>query len=179
MTRAGYTKAPCHGCGSTFGRPKDGLCQDCQAALSEAQKMAKERKAAAERGTGVVRAREVAYALPYLMHEPREKDETKTIRGALLVLSNAVSTPVLGYPGSEVKDLWPGQRESSWATYRHMDPLLAKKFADLFTAIAKGMDHAYSEGAENGRNLLMGLASGKITNDEFNTTAARQGKRTE
>lgn len=173
MTRAGYTKAPCHGCGSTFGRPKDGLCQDCSQVLREAKAAQAARAEALSRSTGVYRTTQRGYAMPYVQHDSDSK-----IRNPLLEISKRLSVHVPWNSAHDPQPLWLGKQRYDFEEYREFEAGTAELLRQLWAAIQAALNNAHADGAESGRNLLMGLASGKITNDEFNTTAARMDRGT-
>ena len=181
--RTGYTSAPCHGCGASGLRPKDGVCQTCAGQLKAYANIVASQAESSERRVFVMKER--SYALPYLQHEPRRFDASDPIRGPLHKLSMLLSEPSTTWVKSYADGvgyiddayLWSygkNDSRSDWAVHRSMNPVVASVLRELQVAIRDGLKAAYADGAEQGRSLLMGLADGSITSDEFNDRAARQ-----
>lgn len=175
-TRAGLTRKPCHGCGSTEQHETEKLCKTCQGALKEAKAMVEQR--ALQGGLKPFLTVERHYALPRLNNIDR--DIIDPLQLEMLKLSELLSTPTKEFitrSGDTI--VWPYARNEylSWETTRIFDVAVVSSIRNLYKLMREAIDAAHSKGAEEGRSLLMGLASGRITNDEFNTTATRQNER--
>lgn len=179
----GYTKGPCPGCGTPTLMPKGGVCQDCSAKLAAyAQWQAEQRGKADERVYGT---KERSYAFPGLHLQAKVGDKfhgTDAISEPLWRLHQLVSTPAPeGIDWKEVEArgadayTYDNDREwrNEWIQYRIFPVAVADALRDLHKGIVASLKKAEADGHERGRSLLMGLASGNITNDEFNRTAAR------
>lgn len=165
MTRRGYTHKPCHGCGTVDLHPTDGVCFTCSRALRTYQRIMEEAKDIPEVTHGIPQA---AHFLPYLR---AEKDNS--LRTEFHKLSQLVSKPA--GVGSRTF-LWSNEYVD-WAEYRVFPSDVAQSLSDLFKEVKVALERAYAQGQEHGRNLLMQLASGGITNDAFNDSAARLDKK--
>jgi hypothetical protein len=70
--------------------------------------------------------------------------------------------------------LWPlSDRDYDWQCIRLMDLPTAKAIRRVCQLVIGGLEKAHQNGVAEGKNLLLSLASGNITNDEFNSKAAR------
>lgn len=182
MKRAGYTSAPCHGCGTTVLHPKDKVCSACATNLKMFAQINDE--AAATEDRVLLSMNERDYALPYMRHE-NECEIRTPLHELSILLSEPTTERVSTYDNKKGKHieaayLWDfnvgaGQRHE-WAITRRINPVVARLLRQVQVACTKALERVYAEGAADGRDLLMGLASGKITNDEFNEQAARLDK---
>jgi hypothetical protein len=185
----GYTKGPCPGCGEGTIYPKGSVCQNCRADLDRMAQIREEQKAKADER--VYYTKERSYAFPYLPEEADRDDQRReAIREPLHRLHWLVSRPVPS--GDYWKELQAreetgdaftytegGYRDHDWRAVRIFPVAVADALRDLFAGIHASLERAHAEGHKKGRSLLMGLASGSITNDEFNNTAARIDKKVE
>lgn len=183
---AGCTFEPCHGCGKApneyTGRPKDGVCAECRTALDKWAQLQKEQ--AAKSDERVYFTKERAYALPYLPEEVERKGRREAIREPLLRLHMLVSRPAP--EGEHWKDLREreesgdaftyaavGWRDNDFRIIRLFPVAVADALRELYAGIHDSLKAAHAKGHAEGRSLLLGLASGRITNDQFNEAAAR------
>lgn len=177
----GCTKDPCPGCGSTGLRKKDRVCQACADKLEHFDDLEKAAKERGEIKPFVLKER--AYALPYLHHIKDDKE----LKEKFWNLSMLLSTPTKEHaPYDERNPLqwWVFKPTNSmsgydWKITRLMDAAVATTMSEIYSGVAKGLHEAHAKGFAEGRNLLMSLASGNLTTDEFNDRAARIEKRDE
>lgn len=182
----GQTFDPCHGCGQVpqhyLGRPKTGVCSNCQHTLQLAQRIAQDQAAAEMKVVGIPTQ---PHWLPYLSeaHDDAFNRTRPSIRDefwklAVLCSSPAIETsaawpPVLVQPRSGESRGWSPARDED---KRLMPPAVADQFAALFEAIRLGLPAAYQDGKQRGQSLLGQLAAGEITANAFNDMAIN-GKR--
>jgi hypothetical protein len=172
-TPRGTTWDPCHACGDEGNRPKNSVCGKCRSIFERALRREAEVAAAGE--DVIVRSCERAYAMPYLRHETARGDPSgeNPIRKPMLRLSEVISEPAIH--ATDAQDLW-GDGRYDWVTYRRMPRAAFEAMRDAYDAIGKALTAAHREGHREGRDLLLQLAAGEITNDEFNDRAARLDK---
>lgn len=178
MSRPGFTKAPCHGCGSTFGRPKDALCQYCRTSFDLAKRLEKDVGDNPDRV--VLDAKERSYAMPTINMPGASRD---AVRKAFHDLALLISQPTTEHAylreaaGIDGGALWPFRRYESrsgdWKLSRTFDRRTAEALHAVYAAVQEGAEAARAEGHKAGTNLLMQLAAGEITSDSFNERAAR------
>lgn len=183
IRRAGYTSAPCHGCGSTEPHLKDKVCSSCAKQLKTYAQIVDAQAAGEERKIMAMPERD--YAIPYMRHEISGPNSESPIRGPLhglaMLLSEPTTERISTYDndkGHYIDDafLWDHRDSRSrheWLTFRAINPVAARLLRELQVAIRDGLDAAHKKGSSTGRNLLLSLADGTITNDEFNERAAR------
>lgn len=178
MSKPGRSTQPCHGCGSTLPHRTGSVCDTCAKALREHRQIMEQR--AAVKDAVVMVSKEREYALPRLSHIPsvynQHGNSTYPIQGGFLSLANALSTPC-AYDSSAPLIFRPAPTDYApreWATYVRINPDHAKVLGDTYEAVRVALEHAYSKGHTEGRNLLGQLASGKITEDKFNDCAIRK-----
>lgn len=179
---AGCTLEPCEGCGNPEHRKKHTLCSACKRKMEKFEQLQNEALVRGAEGARPFNMKEQAYALPYLPH----LKDCDALQQAFFDLSMLLSLPTDMPPPEEVwrgdeearqrHTLWPigdGRRAHDWTCTRLMDPPVAEKMRTIYALVQSGLKEAHASGAAEGKNLLMSLASGSITNDEFNTRAAR------
>lgn len=178
MSRPGRSTQPCHGCGSTLPHLTGRVCDTCAQALVEHSQIMAQR--AAMKDAVVMASKEREYALPRLEHTPDLRDERGSphypIQEGFLELTRALSTSCQ-YTSSAPLIFKPAPNEyapNNWRTYVRINPDHAKVLGDTYEAVRVALEHAYRKGHADGRNLLGQLASGQITEDEFNDCAIRK-----
>jgi hypothetical protein len=186
----GYTLDPCPGCGEGGAlkmRKRDGVCEACADAISKWRKLQAERAAKPDAVPHVLNER--AHGLPYLEHEddlrPRDFHNERArepIRYAFWELSWHLSEPTTGdgskWNTSDLPRVFPrtnarGFDRDEWPMVRDMNPKVANLIGTAYAEVRISLVNAYRKGVQDGRNLLLSLAEGGITNDEFNSRAAR------
>lgn len=176
MSRPGRSTLPCHGCGSTLAHFTGQVCDDCAKALREHREIMAQR--AATKDAVVMQSKERSYALPRLPHlPPRPADELDyPIQSGFLKLVEALSVKA-PYDQSAPQIFKKPPNDSSyeeWRTTVLINPDHAKVIGNTYEAVRVAINHAYSVGHADGKNLLGQLASGRITADEFNDRAIRK-----
>lgn len=171
--RKGQSTQPCHGCGSTEPHWTGRVCDACAKAIKGYADIQAERAAAPD--TVVMLGKERSYGLPHLHKTGSTLRDA--VQNGFLLLQNALSTPVAGYAEHQGRIFNPRNdyRESDWDVRIRIRADHAKTLGDTYDAVRSAIDYAYADGHDNGRRLLMNLAAGTITNDEFNNQAARLG----
>lgn len=179
MTRAGLSRLPCHGCGKAVLHHKDSVCDECRTALNFAATIKTEQ--AKEQGMVSLYHHEVPYALPVLTFTaPREALHKAfwTLGNVLSKNAGAFDVPQQDDPQFNGGFLWPETFKTSshrdWKIRRAFERNVAVALREVYRLVYESLQAEYVKGAKEGRNLLIGLASGQITSDEFNTKAARQ-----
>lgn len=180
MTRAskGYTFDACHGCGQVPsdwpGRPKMGVCSNCEQTLKLARSMAAEQLAAGNevKSVGIPTQSHWLPRLPEASSFGRR--ERPSIRHEFWKLALLCSSQSIESDGSPEMLVKPEVNERmDWSARRPEDIRLmpagmAAQFDTLFDAIRQGLEAAHAEGKERGQSLLGQLASGEITANAFN-----------
>lgn len=175
MTRPGRSNQPCHGCGSTQTHFTGQVCDDCAKALREHREIMVQR--AAVKDAVVMSSKEREYALPRLSHLPSNRDNANPypIQGGFLKLVGFLSTEA-PYDSSAPQIFRKPPKDTSyeeWRTNVRINPDHAKVLGDTYEAVRVALEHAYSTGHADGKNLLGQLAAGHMTADEFNNKAIR------
>lgn len=180
----GSTVEPCPGCGGDTVRKKDKVCGACAEKIEKWESYQASQSKLGE--TTAYAMNERAYALPYVPYETegRETSSRDPIRERFFDLSMLMSSPSEATYKDKPPSLWPHEQlnasRNEWRIYRDIKPEIARLLGELFYEVAITTTSAYRKGVSDGKNLLLSLASGKITNDEFNNTAARlTGKKDE
>lgn len=177
MRRAGISNKPCHGCGLAIPHATDSVCQFCRDKLTGYDRIMRERAAVPD--TIIMVSKSVARSLPYL---PRlgafnDRGSRDDIQQGFLGIVGALSTPaslidgapsIFEFNGNPSVEL-PHEFRCGVRIRRDHGELIGMTYSAVKTAI----ELAYIDGHRRGRNLLNQLASGEITSDQFNNTAAR------
>lgn len=183
MPRAGFTNAPCHGCGSIALHRKNSVCDTCRGQLTTYASIVQKQAESSE--SRVFAMVERSYAIPYMSYENEGNNGNQDrVRGPLLDLSMLLSEPTRAHVTTyqdgigHIDDayLWvyeKNRQRHEWIVHRSMNPVVASVLRKLQVGVRDALAAAHKSGAREGRNLLMSLADGSITNDEFNTRAAR------
>lgn len=170
--RRGTSTKPCHGCGSTDMHWTNQVCDECAQALREHAEMVKRRDECPD--TVVMMGKAQAHALPWI---PKlDSEQCKPIQAGFHALQEAMSEQC-GYAPYSIPRIFPTLRASSssndWNQTVRIRPDVAAALGSTYKAVADAVAAAHKKGHEEGRNLLAQLASGQITTDDFNNTAAR------
>jgi hypothetical protein len=177
----GWTVDPCPGCGKDHKRPKDKVCDVCEDAITKWNAHVANQAELGEEKPYAMNAR--AHSLPYIQFEGEGRayghSDREPLRSRFFELSMLLSTPSDATWTDKPERLWPNERMKAtyrmddYLVYRNMKPAIAKLLGDLYFEVGDAVQMAHRKGVEEGKNLLLSLASGHITNDEFNTKAAR------
>ena len=176
----GRTYDACHGCGQPpqnwQGRPKEGVCESCEAALKLAKQVAKSQEAATD--TAIFSLPAQPHWLPYLPE--RGERSKRAIQTGFWELAKACSSPAMN-PDCEVFAALVQSRKGDSSNYRGdsrdarvFGADVAQKLQRLYAAVDDGLRAAYVAGEEHGASLLAQLASGDITAGQFNEYALRR-----
>lgn len=190
----GATYDPCPGCGEPKLRPKLRVCDVCDATLKAARRARAERAEAGEDTPVPHVMQERAYALPWL-RGPRETSDR--VRDAFFrlgqLLSEATDERVPMMPPDAEHNyhwtdfdrwaVWPfsrteGRSGGDWQVTRLMRPSIAGALREAYAAAIDNANAVEKQGHAEGRALLLSLAAGTLTADEFNDRAARMDQRT-
>lgn len=171
--RPGETRKACPGCKEDCRykpRPVDGVCSECRKLLDR-ERENEQLKALKKEGLKPYYFPERGYALPYIRHDKFEHP----LQDAFYALAKEIAVPD---PDEGRKHHWYSdgvpelveylQRDSrSWGGTAMFRPRVAARFRTLFNAIRDSLEFAYSEGRDDGSNLLRRLASGDVSVVEF------------
>lgn len=162
-------------------RRKTEVCNECRATLDIGRQLKEERRQSTH---AAMIMREVPHALPYLRKAP--SSNCGKVQAAFWRLSMLLSRPTdetadMNHGPSERLGsspgylyLWRDRHDGhSWAVTRVIDRATADALGDAYEAVKRMAEAAYADGHADGRNLLMQLASGDLTPDQFNERAAR------
>lgn len=164
---------PCPACKSVeFPRHADGICSECERLIKFAKKKYAEDQADADMID--VETKEVFYALPGyygLAHASipsKYHDQLKkAIHGLIMATSHSG-----GYQGGLRVPEWPKGQEGhgvhDWRLDRRMKRTTAEAVNAVDKAIREVLKFVDADAYENGRNLLMQIASGSISMEELN-----------
>ena len=170
----GYTYKPCPGCGGVELRPSKGVCGECKSAIDSQRALREEIKA---RGSSVLHQFDVPKAphwLPYISHDHYDDSgHSRPVQTAFHKLAMEVSQKNDGraIDFQNVPDLFnrlPGDNHCSSNETRLFDKRVALALRALFDCTRKVTEHAYKEGVQYGRSLLMQLNAGDISPSDFN-----------
>lgn len=175
--RKGQSTKPCHGCGSTLPHWSDHVCDECAKAIKGYKTIMEERAAAGDMVDML--SKERYYALPSIGYacdsEIRDliKRRVHQLTQWLSVPSETVSSyglpQIFRFGGSGAS-----KDEHQWQTVVRIRPEYAEAIGELYQAIGTALDQAEKRGHQEGRSLLLSLAGGHITTDEFNDKAIRK-----
>lgn len=196
----GCTHDPWPCCGTepgSYGRPKEGICKDCQALIEEGK--AARQKAAVAKDAGELRVfnwTSVDYGWPRFYKAdcqfPHTPDFHEQLGDAFFAVVNAVSqaapadTPhqspkyemvarTYGDGGKERRYLpWPwvvsekGHHDSwSFGIRVLMNPAVQQALDHLHKQISAALGGVYHEGKQRGASLLHGLVTGELSQADF------------
>ena len=163
---------PCPACKSTdYPRPADGVCQECQRIIAWAKmRQADDAKKNSEEVS--VMTKERHYALPRYNYEHGriDGDIEEKVSEAL----HALIMTMARKGGDHDSDFYvPAGIKKSYSPYEWRIPMIMRK--DQAAAV-NALDDSFREfvaavsqaGYEEGRNLLLSIAGGKISMDELN-----------
>lgn len=163
-------RKPCPGCGKvSLSRPADQVCHDCKALIKEATEA--RARLAGELARKKLEAAVMPwqyYTLPYL----GSGDESKPFLIAFLSIATDLSIPApAGYYTPQHKDLVEGRSDARWGGVGQVRLFAPAKLATLRTLYAgvKSLAAAREDcGKAEGRSLILGLAKGEVSLDQFN-----------
>lgn len=170
---------PCPSCKTTeYPRAADGICSECERKIRFAEKKYAEDQADADMID--VNTKEVYYALPGyygLSHASlpsKLHDQLKRAMHAMIMATSRSGGNVKGMCVPE----WPRTCEKSydWRTDRRMKRATAEAINELDKAFREVLKAVADDAYENGRNLLMQIASGSISMEELNTKHTEKTK---
>lgn len=161
------TRKPCPGCHEERDRNSDEVCEDCKKLLQEAidARARKNRRA----DTEIVGVPFAAHGFPYIHRIG--SDLNTEVRESFFALAELL--------GSEITERFFGAKTSmvdlSEDRFNNSSPHpwylpkgLAAITTRLYAAITRGAEVAYEEGKTEGHQLIVGLATGRTSIDEFN-----------
>lgn len=171
---------PCPACkGTDYPRAADGICSECQRIIA----WAKMRQAddAKKNGEEIsVMTKEVHYALPryFTKHGSVSSLVTEKLSKALHTLIMTMARKGGSYQATIQVPEWPKGSEGS-SIYDWKMPVIMRKdqaeaVNDLDKAFREFVAAVSEAGYEEGRNLLMSIASGKISMAELNEQHIRK-----
>lgn len=165
----GKTQKPCPGCGGTGWRDRDKVCPSCKANLEFAAEMAKPKP-----GEIVVNLYH-AY-LDDGLAISCSKPGKEAFLGAFKTLFLIVSRETGCRKSNQAKSLLPVHNSESYygpEYTRYISEDTARALADLWATAGSMVREAVSMALDSGSNLLLQLASNKITIEQFNNASRR------
>jgi hypothetical protein len=181
MPKQTHTRKPCPGCGEPYWREVDKVCNACATLIAEAQ---------AERARIAAAANNPQFEIASLLStEPTfygqwqgANTEHERLREAFRELIFSVIAE------EELRDHYfsPDQCHKlfksyaigySSTTYLAMPPGAAQKLEELKEAIQVYLAVIYQKGVERGQSVILGLAGGDISVNEFNQITTGEKKR--
>lgn len=172
----GQSTQPCHGCGSTLPHWSNAVCDECAAAIKGYHAIMAERAAVGDMVEML--SKERSYALPSIGYFC-STDVREMIQRRVLQLTQWLSVPSQSWANKDMKQIFrfsgsgASSSEHEWSTVVRIRPEHAEAIGELHEAIGIAINEAHKNGHEAGRNLLLGLAGGHITSDQFNDKAVR------
>lgn len=173
-----HTAKPCPGCGETPGyrfRDSEKVCEDCQKKLADAATiiagMKKRKDLELRRGPWA------DYALPGIYRKelaPQnrasdDKNGNKPFRDAMNELIKLIGTPAGEAQIFEsVDNVVTGTQRGSSGTKYYFPKGFGALLDRLFEATQLIADSAYTDGRQDGANIIVGLASGDVNIETFN-----------
>jgi len=169
------THAACHGCDSTLKHKKGQVCEECRAELMRGRvAVDEETREPADMVRVLAGVPQVAFFTGASFDQPSLR-----IRFERLVMEYFGA---LGETADRDRDaddpveLWENYdthvvRTKSWVVW--MDPLRAHWLAQLVDVIRETNREAYAHGRRDGQSLLLSLADGETTLDDYLDKAAR------
>lgn len=158
-------KAPCPGCGDTdLYREKDKVCPECSRLLGRVKEIEKKEKSGENNLIGV-RFGERYHWNQYIY--TRGDFESEKIVSAFHRLALASSVHSLNSEANFNEDIILLGKIEGGAVRFLMNKEIAESIRDLRNMIQPLIDSAYARGKEDGHNLLMRLASGDLSPNEY------------
>jgi hypothetical protein len=163
---------PCPSCkGTTYPRDVDGVCSECERLIRYAKRKHAEEQADADMID--VETKEVHYAIPY--YGTAHASVPSNVRDPLTKAMHALIMTTSHSGGSQGGPLVPEYPKGKehygiheWKTYRRMKRTTAEAVNALDKALRDVLEFVDADAYENGRNLLMQIASGSISMNELN-----------
>jgi hypothetical protein len=184
MPRAGYTEAPCDGCGEGGGREKGKLCRSCQDLIKEARAARDRQAAITDRVLYRIPSSDHGLSAYYIRQQStsgaRDQSSRNRVRDLLMQLTTLIGEPRSGPPNHAHappalydRTTGPNQSDrdgmSSWyARDLWMTPELAMALNMLDQAIETALIQTFAAGVDMGSSLIGQLASGAISAEDFN-----------
>lgn len=175
-------RKPCPGCNQVDQRrPADQVCHECQQLIKEA--LARRAELQRTKEAEPAKLPHSAHCLPYIPNV--DGDERDVIQRFVFGLVKMVGTPTKWnakwFPPqtySRTGYIIEGKSgcDSGGTTYWLVPRGLVKMLQDLYAAILAGSANAYAEGFSNGHNLILGLATGETSIDDFNEQSAQSAR---
>lgn len=180
--RRGYTEKPCHGCGSTDMHPTNSVCRECKKAIATVETLKEYAMTAGKDAPKLYSIPEQAHWLPYVRFDETDGDDRRPVQNAFHAVAQSVSAP---QDGREIdyntklvvfkaRSSDEHHHSSGADGYRMLRPSVAKALGHLFDTVRDSLAHAYNEGVEHGRSLLLQLNTGEITTSDFEEQLKRR-----
>jgi hypothetical protein len=192
MPRAGYTEAPCDGCGEGGLRQKGKLCRACQDLMKEARAARDRQSAISDRILYRIPSSDHGLPAYYIRQQStsgsRDQTHRNRVRDLLMQLTALIGEPLQGPNPNEAPALFDrttGQDYSSsrdsmsswYARHLYMTAEQAMALNLLDQAIETALIQTFAAGVEMGSSLLGQLASGAIDVETFNKRTVLQDSR--
>lgn len=170
------TNDPCHGCGHTASHTKGNLCRECQRALDRGlQALDEDLTERADEVPVYIGEAKVPYIVPFgSFGEPGPRKKLIEALGDLqrLVTRTNPNPPVATGRGGEIPIFAYSEfpievREFETFPHALADPESVHVVARLYEAILGAIVGARDSGYRDGESLILGLAKGRVTVDEY------------
>lgn len=163
------TRKPCPGCHEepVLGRDSESVCNDCKKLLQEAidARARKNRRA----DTELVGVPFAAHGFPYIVRLGTDLNDE--VRDAFFALCELLGSQVQGIfvsTNASIVDLSEDRFNHASPRAWYLPKGLAAITTRLYDAIIRGSEAAYETGRSEGHQLLIGLATGRTSIDQFN-----------
>lgn len=175
----GWVKGPCPGCKTGQRHPKDSVCSDCKQLMATGAAAVK--KAAGDAAAGTVQPfiwASTYWCIPYYYGPGVDCSRVQAVLFDLVAMVSDMQPE--GTAKGEYKqpgdhrtfECWPavieGHKYHDWVRVVHMKPKDREVIQALDQVLRDTMAGAYAAGKRDGRNLLLGLASGEVSVGGFN-----------
>ena len=166
-----YKLRPCPGCREEHRNPVGTLCAQCRADLKRGARSRQEQEEALKAGNLEVAriGRAFAYASD-MIHPDFGEIRAHDVLDALIALANLPAGSDHGFTASDLhrSDVSTFPDHSAHRVVL-VTPVQRRALETVLGYIVQQTKAAYTDGFERGRNLLVKLASGELTVEQFNT----------
>ena len=158
------TYKPCPGCGENNYRPTDDVCSTCRRTLDRARDFSDLQKSLPD-GIVIVEYAPRAYWNEHIYtNGDMDKRLGSKIMEKFFDLAVACSTPTNNH-NAEFELL--GKMSSGSREWAQMQRAVAVQIRDLYKLIQQALKNQYEAGKQDGHNLLMRLAQGDLSANEW------------
>lgn len=165
-TKKGYTRKPCPGCGESSYREVNSVCVSCEQALKQYWKV---NEAIKEQNSNLIYVgyAPAAHWNSYIHAQGKDEEGERygsIIRDRFFNMLELLATPSMVHATPEFTLM--GKTESGTKTVLLPRPL-AEAIKNLWDILRPAFKAEYETGKKDGKNLLMGLAKGEISPNDW------------